>query len=125
MRLRGIVPPETERTQTKPVEPTNVGMATYYMVFLKRGEKWSPEVTPESQKIQDGHMAHMRKMHSEGKLVLAGPFGDNGDLRGIQLYKAASLEEAKSFAALDPAEQAGRLAVEIHPWLTEKGALPF
>jgi len=124
MRLKGIVPPETERAQTKPAEPPKLEMVTYYLVFLKKGDRWSPQSTPESEKIQEGHMAHMSKMHSEGKLVLAGPFGDGGDLRGIQLYKAANLEEAKSFAALDPAVQAGRLAVEIHPWLTQKGSLP-
>jgi uncharacterized protein YciI len=124
MRLKGIVPPETERAQTKPAEKQGPQMVTYYMVFLKRGPNWSPEVTPESTKIQAGHMENMKAQYLAGRLVLAGPFGDNGDLRGIQLFKAASLEEAKTFAAEDPAVKAGRLAVEIHPWLTEKGMLP-
>jgi uncharacterized protein YciI/uncharacterized damage-inducible protein DinB len=124
MRLKGIVPPETERAQAKPSEKQGPQMVTYYMVFLKKGPKWSPEVTPESTKIQAGHMENMKAQYLAGRLVLAGPFGDNGDLRGLQLFKAASLEEAKTFAAEDPAVKAGRLTAEIHPWLTEKGMLP-
>lgn len=124
MRLKGIVPPETERAQTKPAEKQGPQMVTYYMVFLKKGPSWSPEVTPESTKIQAGHMENMMRQYKAGRMVLAGPFGDNGDLRGLQLFKAASMAEARSFADEDPAVKAGRLTAEIHPWLTEKGMLP-
>jgi uncharacterized protein YciI/uncharacterized damage-inducible protein DinB len=126
MRLKGIVPPETERANPKSAAKAEPGanMVTYYMVFLKRGPAWTPQVTPETEKIQAGHMEHMMTQYKAGKLVLAGPFGDNTDLRGLQLFKAASLEEATAIANLDPAVKAKRLIVEIHPWLTERGMLP-
>lgn len=99
-------------------------MVTYFIGFLKRGPKWTPEVTDETRKIQEGHMAHMRKSHAAGALVVAGPIADNGDLRGILVYKTATIEEAKKWANEDPAVLAGRLALEIHPWMVQKGILP-
>jgi uncharacterized protein YciI len=58
------------------------------------------------------------------KLIAAGPFGDNGRLRGIFVFRVDSLEEAKNLTAGDPAVQAGRLAMDIHPWMIPEGILP-
>jgi len=99
-------------------------MVTYYFVLLTRGPKWTAEQTPETEKIQEAHLANIRKLHDSGKLALAGPFTDNGNWRGLFILKAASVEEAKSLIGTDPAVQAGRLSVEVHPWMTQKGMLP-
>src|SRR5262245_54286481 len=58
---------------------------TYYVAFLRKGPQWSPEATPESQRIQMEHMANIRSMSQSGALVAAGPFLDAGDLRGIYI----------------------------------------
>lgn len=99
-------------------------MVTYYMGFLVRGPRWTPERTPEVMELQKGHLAHMRKQHELGKLILAGPFGDDGRIRGIVVYKTDSMEEAIAITEQDPSVKAGRLAVEFHPWLVQKGILP-
>jgi uncharacterized protein YciI len=105
--------------QAKPAIEVPPGMALYYMVLLKRGPKWTPEVTDETKKIQEGHMANIQRMADSGKMVLAGPFLDGGELRGIFLFKVDSAEEAKAMMDSDPAVQAGRLIGEIHPWMTD------
>lgn len=97
---------------------------TAYLAFLTRGEKWTPEKTPATEAIQKAHLENIQKLADMKKLVVAGPFGDNGVLRGIFVFKVASLDEARSLAATDPAVQAGRLALQIHPWLVPEGILP-
>ena len=99
-------------------------MTTAYLAFLTRGEKWTPEKTPQTEAIQKAHMDNINRLAETKKLVVAGPFGDNGTLRGIFVFKVASLEEAKALAETDPAVQAGRLALDIHPWQVPEGILP-
>jgi uncharacterized protein YciI len=108
----------------KMTDPEGNEMVTYYLGMLKRGPKWTPERTPGSAEIQKGHMAHMQKTHAEGKLVVAGPIADDGDLRGILVYKVPTLDEARALAEADPAVKSGRLSVELHPWMVQKGVLP-
>ena len=100
--------------------PPEYEMTTYYVAFLYRGPAWSPEETPERAKIQEGHMANIRKMGESGKLLVAGPFTDDGDLRGLFVFRTSTLEEAKAMAEQDPAVKAGRLRLEWHPWFAAK-----
>ena len=99
-------------------------MTSAFLAFLKRGDKWTPEKTPQTEAIQKAHMDNINRLAETKKLVVAGPFGDNGTLRGIFVFKVASLAEAKALAETDPAVQAGRLALDIHPWLVPEGILP-
>lgn len=109
------------QTADTPKTMPQFDLDTYQFAFLKKGSKWTPESTPETQKIQEGHMANINRMAQLGKLVAAGPMGDNGDIRGIFVFKAASLDEAKTLAADDPAIKAGRLALEWMTWMAPKG----
>ena len=111
-----------EGAKSTPPAPPN--MTVVYMVLLKKGPSWTAQQTAETRAVQEAHMANIRALWEAKKLIVAGPFGDDGDLRGVFLFQVASLEEAKALAATDPAVKAGRLAVEIHPWWVEKRALP-
>ena len=106
----------------KPSQPMK--LVPTYLAFLTRGEKWTPEKTPATEKIQEGHMANIHRLAEMKKLVAAGPFGDDGQLRGIFVFRVASLDEAKALTASDPAVQAGRLAMDIHQWMVPDGVLP-
>lgn len=99
-------------------------MTTYYFGMLMKGDKWSKEETPERAELQKQHIAHLTAMGKAGRLVIAGPLLDDGAIRGLLVYKAASLEEARGWAEADPAVKAGRLKVEMHPWMVQKGILP-
>ena len=66
----------------------------------------------------------MEAQGQHGKLVLAGPFVDGGVHRGVVVYRVATMEEAKRRAEGDPMIKAGRLVVDLHPWLVPRGALP-
>ena len=100
------------------------GMATYYLGLLSRGPQWTPEVTPATQKLFAAHLANIQRLIASGKLVVAGPILDDSGLSGIFVFKVDSLKEAEALAATDPAVQAGRLTVAVHPWAVEKGVLP-
>jgi uncharacterized protein YciI len=104
--------------------PAPPEMTTYYMVMLVKGPKWTAERSPALEQLQKDHLAHLRSMHAAGKLVLAGPLTDGGTIRGLAVYKVGSLEEARAAAEADPAVKAGRMAVEVHPWMVQKGILP-
>src|SRR5689334_12910140 len=95
-----------------------------YFTFLTRGEKWTPEKTPATEEIQKGHMANINRLAQMKKLIAAGPFGDDGRLRGIFVFRVASMDEAKALTASDPAVQAGRMAMDIHQWMVPDGVLP-
>lgn len=91
------------------------GMKKYVMAFLKRGPNRdrSPE---ESQALQKAHMDNIGRMAEAGQLILAGPFLDDGDIRGIYIFDVETIEEAQALTASDPAIKAGSLVMELHPW---------
>jgi uncharacterized protein YciI len=99
-------------------------METLYFGLIVKGDAWTPERTPETEKIQEGHMANIRRLAAEGTLCGAGPFEDNGDYRGIFVYRVATQKDAEALAATDPAVKAGRLKVLVHPWRVPKGVFP-
>ncbi len=108
----------------KSANPEPSKMAVVYMVFLRKAPGWTPGETPEHKALQEAHLANIRALWQAGKLVIAGPMGDDGDLRGIFVFDVPTLDEAKALVASDPAVKAGRLVAEIHPWWVERRALP-
>ena len=59
-------------------------------------------------------------MAASGKLIIAGPFSDGGDLQGMFIFRVDTPEEAKALAEQDPAVRAGRLVLEWHAWFAAK-----
>lgn len=91
------------------------GMKTYYMVYLKAGKNRSQDSLTTAQ-IQRAHLDNISKLAAEGKLIVAGPFLDDTEVRGIFILNAKSMEEAMEWTQTDPAVKAGRLIMEVHPW---------
>ena len=95
-------------------------MKQYWMVFLKTGPHRDQD-SVAAMKIQEGHLANIGRLAELGKILVAGPFGDETDLRGIFIMDCKDEAEVKELCATDPAVKAGRLITEIHPWWTAKG----
>ncbi len=93
----------------------NYGMKKYVMAFLKKGPNRDLGAE-ESSKLQAAHMANIGKMAEEGKLVLAGPFLGDGELRGIYIFDVETIAEAEALTNSDPAIKAGSLVMELKEW---------
>lgn len=91
------------------------GMKSYVMAFLKTGPNRDQDSVTKA-KLQRAHLDNINRLAAEGKLVMAGPFLDEGDIRGIYLFAVPSIEEAERLTATDPAIKAGSLIMELHPW---------
>lgn len=91
------------------------GMKNYVIAFLKRGPYRDQDST-EAANLQRAHMDNINRLANEGFLIVAGPFLDDGEIRGIYIFNVSSIEEAEALTKTDPAIQAGRLEMELHPW---------
>ena len=91
------------------------GMKQYVLVLLKAGPNRSQDSLTRAN-LQKAHMENITRLANEGKLILAGPMMDDGEIRGIYIFDVRSLEEARVLTETDPAIQAGSLVLEMHPW---------
>jgi uncharacterized protein YciI len=73
------------------------------------------------------HLAYQMEMEAKGSLVLAGPLSDEtGEAMqgvGMIIYRAKSLEEARSFAEDDPMHRVGARSFKLRRWLVNEGSL--
>ena len=98
------------------------GMRRYVMAFLKSGPNRSQDSAAAAE-LQRAHMDNIMRMAEEGDLVAAGPFLDDGPLRGIYIFNVETVEEARALTETDPAIAAGRLEMELHPWYGPAGLM--
>jgi len=118
--------PSAPSPAPKPAAPPP-NLEAYQLVILQRPEHPRDYPQDKLDEIQQAHLAHLRELAKAGKLLVAGPLDDQPDprLRGIEIFRVGSLEEAKRLAGEDPAVKAGRLEPVAMTWYTEKGALAF
>jgi uncharacterized protein YciI len=74
--------------------------------------------------LQAGHMKNIKAMAASGDLVIAGPMGEDGPLRGIFIFRTTDTARLAEMVARDPSVKAGRLGVELIPWRVPKGIVP-
>jgi uncharacterized protein YciI len=85
------------------------------MAFLKEGPNREQD-SALAASIQSAHLANIQRMAEHGKLVVAGPFLDDQEIKGIYLFAVTDMAEVEELTNSDPAVQAGRLVMELHPW---------
>ena len=96
-------------------------MTTYVLGLLRKGPQSGTGTKEERERIQEAHMANIRRMAEAGKLIVAGPLADDGDLRGVFIFRAGDPQEVRKMAEEDPAIKSGRLVLELHPWYAAAG----
>lgn len=100
---------------------TTFVMKQYYFGLIKRG----PIINqPDSilAELQTAHLSYMDSLANENKLHIAGPFGHDGDYRGIVIYNTQTFKEARALANGDPMSKIGRFIIEVYPWWAAKGS---
>lgn len=93
----------------------------FWMVILKTGPK-DKEITDSVKRTElfKGHFSNMERLHNEGVLKVAGPFGINDfTWRGLFIYDCATREDAEGYVKTDPTVQAGIFIYDIIPWYGE------
>ena len=115
--------PAYDAALAKRVGADERGMRKYVLVILKTG----PTPVPKGEKrdaMFAGHFANMERLAKEGKLVVAGPFGQNEDgWRGLFLFAVDDVEAARALTATDPVIVNGEMVAEFHPWYGSAAAM--
>ncbi len=109
-----------DNNDTKSGDP-EFSMKQYFFVFLNSAPDRPKLDSAEAMEIQKGHLANISKMWEDGKCILAGPFMDNHNTRGILIMDVASKEEVEELLKNDPAISNGLLVAEIRPWYGPTG----
>lgn len=85
----------------------------YVFVLIRTGPLAEP--SPEqTQEAMAGHFANMGRLADEGKLFIAGPFGDPkpADYRGLWIFNAETVEAGLAVGETDPAVEMGVFRLE-------------
>jgi len=109
--------PNYDKTLAEKLGGDDYGMKSYFLVILKTGTS----TTSDKELIAEsfgGHMDNINRLVAEGKLIVAGPLGENeNNYRGIFiLNNLKTIEEAKELLQTDPAIKNGLLDYEILTW---------
>jgi len=93
-------------------------LTKYFVAFLYKGPRFAanPADSPERKLNHEQHLAYIDEMEKSGKMLLFGPISDAGDLRGMYVFKAASIEEAREWADREPSVKIGMIEMRVYPW---------
>ena len=94
-------------------------LTRYFVAFLYKGPKFAAAApdSPERKLNHEQHIAYIDEMQAAGKLVMYGPILDGGDLRGMYVFKASSLEEAREWVGREPSVKIGMIEMRVYAWL--------
>ena len=93
------------------------GMKMYVLCILKTGPRDAEVKGDERKQTFAGHFANIGRLADEGKLAIAGPFGENDkSFRGLYIFNVATIAEAEKLVTLDPAVKAGVFVPDLTLW---------
>ncbi len=106
-------PPERKVDQVK--------MRGYVMGILRRGTTRPGMSASRLDSLRAGHMANIRRMFADHRLVCAGPFLDDGDLQGLYIFDADSVAQVRPWLDGDPFLATGHMVCDLLPWYGPAG----
>jgi uncharacterized protein YciI len=89
----------------------------YWFVLLTKGAHRDQD-SATAAKLQMGHLENIGRLYNEGKIKVAGPFGEEGDWQGIFIFDCTTKEEVEKLLQSDPSIAAGRMVYQIKSWYT-------
>jgi len=109
------VNPNYDEALAKRLGADERGMREYVMCFLKTGSLKVDDAAKRAE-LMKGHFGMINRLANEGKLILAGPFSNGGDFRGIYVFDVKTIEEAQKLTETDPSIKEGYFKVEFIKW---------
>ncbi len=100
------------------------GMKSYVLVILKKGPNDMSDKNLRAEYFQT-HFSNIRKLSNEGKLVVAGPLGENhNNYRGIFIMNARNFDDVNKMLQADLTIKEKIFEVEMYS-LYGSAALPM
>lgn len=90
-----------------------VAAGHFTFVFLHKRTDLPVLPKEEVDKIMEGHMANIKRLAAEKKLIAAGPFEGGG---GLFIFNSVNTEEVREWLSTDPGVKAQRWNIEILPY---------
>jgi uncharacterized protein len=106
--------PEDEQARLPP-------MSRYVLGVYRRAPGMPAPSEADASRLQEGHLAHLRKLREAGELITSGPLEEGGTLRGIGIFSRSSTAEVRRLTADDPLLRAGYLELDLYVWFAPAG----
>lgn len=90
------------------------GASELFVFLYSKGAAWKPDVPMEKQALR-GHVDYMQSLADAGKLFAGGRFMTSDG--GMAIVTAASLDDARTMLADDPAVTGGVFVGEVQHWV--------
>ena len=99
---------------------------TFTFVILRTGPNPPKQSDDEAMQQQLAHLAFLKSLQEQGKLLAAGPLRDQPDesVRGIA-FSSVGVDEVRRLFTDDPHVIAGTMVVDVMQWMTPQGGVAF
>lgn len=88
-----------------------------FAVVYRPGPRWKVGAAMKDQDLR-GHFFYLSDLNQKGKVMVAGPLGEDG---GLVILRAPDQEAAGKMASADPAVLAGVFVSEVRPFTPRIG----
>lgn len=93
-----------------------------YVLGLLRAAPARPRVPEEeANRLQELHLAHLRRLRESGEVITSGPLEEDTELRGILIFRTDSVARARELMRTDPLVGGGQLLLELYRWYAPAG----